>query len=70
MKIYRVSYRCRIDQEHTGYSFHTNKREAQELARRANANDHDVEIEKFEIHLTKVGVIRFLNSFADHPNNG
>lgn len=72
MKVYRLHVR-----EHhagsTGYLFFSSKHIAENAKRQAAAG---IGVEAVsmdgphEIQLTKVGVLRALNHFAGHPNNG
>lgn len=66
MKIYRVSYKDDFD-EHTGYSYHSLRRDAK-AAMTDTERKTDVEI--IEVKATKSGIVQALNEFGGHPNNG
>lgn len=69
MRLYRNSYRRADADEHTGYSFHTSKESAAKRA--AASKPHStVETEAIEVETTKHGLIKALNLYAGHPDNG
>lgn len=74
MKIYRVH-------SHTengisaGYSFHSSLKDAKHAAREAwETRDSDSEtppeIEVLEVEISKAGILRALNMYASHAENG
>lgn len=68
MKIYRVSY-SGLDAEHTGYSYHSTKREA--LQRVEKTREHgEAEMDVIHVRCSKTGVIHALNVYGGHPDNG
>lgn len=82
--LYRVSYHTN-EMGHTGYTWHTSKREAQKAAHEADnveyedpgygepigpSKDDRSEVEKTKVPRTKEGLVSFLNVYAGHPNNG
>lgn len=75
MKIYRVSARNSTE-GHVGYSFHSNKRKAEETRREALDNlgpDHEPEavVEVLELRSNRrEDILSFLNLYASHNNNG
>lgn len=68
MKIYRVSYGG-LDTEHTGYSYHSTEREALQCVEKAKENG-EAEMEVITVRCSKVGVLRALNVYGGHPDNG
>ena len=76
MKIYRVPKRDTFkdggcsDESH-GYSYHTTIKSAKRAFKTNNA-DAEIgdEIEKFNITMTKRGLIYFLNEHCAYPDNG
>lgn len=80
MKIYRVSYDGDPD-GHKGYSFFASKAEATKDAKRwerqdqspgytKGIGDHRGKIEALDIDPSKRGIIRALNTYAGHCDNG
>jgi hypothetical protein len=76
MKIYRNDYRA-PGYTSRGFSFHTSAKAAWEAcdnAKKRTKGDHDeidtVETEPIEVSLTKCGLLRLLNTYATHPDNG
>lgn len=68
MKIYRLSSDTN---NHDGYSFYSSKKEAiKEKNILIKKYDSSVDIEKFEVEISKKGIIKALNIFASHPDNG
>lgn len=72
MIIYRNSY---FDEEgsHAGYTWHSSKRKADEEARSWEDSGRELRDTAEPIvvaSLTKRELIRMLNCYADHPNNG
>ncbi len=73
MKIYRIDLR---DESYVslGYEFVASHAEAQrlstELVNDPGSQVMDTEIERFEVPRRKAGLIRWLNLYAGHPNNG
>lgn len=71
MKIYKVPHRELDGDEHSGYSYHLSKREAQKTFKEAGANpNRGDEIEELELAMNKHDVIDFLNTHCSHPDNG
>ena len=72
MKFYRVA----IFTEHgisAGFSWHTARRDAEHAVVVHQADDEDErkpEIEEIELQPTKAGLLRALNRYASHPDNG
>lgn len=71
MKIYRVHLAESLGVSH-GYEFFTSAREAAACARRFKAEHEDavVNVEPAMVRLTKGGIIRMLEAWARHPDNG
>jgi hypothetical protein len=76
MRVYRVS-RFRDGGESDGFDFYTSRRDAERAVREHAAETEDMRlagvgeaIDTFEAPLTKAGLLRFLNHWANHPNNG
>lgn len=75
MKIYRLSYRGKdggvVAGEHGGYDYVSSKRKAAKM--KARAADHDQQVEEIkviEVEISKRGILRALNRYGDHPDNG
>ena len=69
MTVWQVSYRLKNGDEHTGYTYHARKREAQAAA--AGASERCVcEIESSSVPVTVGGLLRALNRWGSHPDNG
>ena len=78
MKFYRVRFSCGGGNS-GGFSWHTTMRKAEAAANEAVKNDPEEyalkrsgrpAIDLIEIAPTKEGILKALNSFADHPDNG
>lgn len=73
MILYRVSTFTENGNS-AGFSWHTKLREAQDAKAEAKANhideEREPEIERIEVKLTRDGVLRALNRYASHPDNG
>ena len=75
MAIYRVSYEHAIYGSQ-GFSYHTNKRDAKKAAREhleINDDGYDVpvaSIESMPTPKTKADVVRLLDQWGSHPDNG
>jgi hypothetical protein len=72
MRFYRV-HRYNGSDGSFGYEFYTNRREADEAARKWQANDGDGHLstpEEIEIAPTKAAILAALRDLASHPNNG
>jgi hypothetical protein len=69
MKIYRVSYRDSSD-EHKGYEYFSNKTDAVKADNKNRGNQMRDDVEEIEFQPTKSGVLRLLNIYASHPDNG
>ena len=75
--IYRNSYYTDVE-GHAGYEFFSSKRDAErEFNRRVKEGNCDPvsgglsnRAEPVEFRATKAGIIRILNSYAGHNNNG
>lgn len=74
MKIYRVSLWSDSGDGSTGYSYHSSKREAEKAAREnrsAKSNDSpDPDVEVIDVSPTRAGIIKVLNRYGGHPDNG
>lgn len=74
MKFYRVAYRSEGGNS-GGFSWHTNKGEAEQRAREAVRNDPDEYsdeppgIDQIEIEPTRAGLLAALQRYASHANN-
>jgi len=68
MRVYRVSYRSR--DKHKGYEYFDRAIVASAAVTSAKARRVEAEIECYEVPTNKEGVLRALNQFARHPNNG
>lgn len=73
MKLYQVDYTCEAGNS-AGYGYFGNKREAAKASNlwRAQGNEleHGAEIRAIEVEPTKSGILKALNRFASHANNG
>lgn len=69
MKIYKLSYRDE-GYEHKGYDYVSSKRKADRLAAKAHRHDYETEISVITINPTKKGILKALNQYAGHPDNG
>jgi len=67
MKLYQVSYQA---DDHKGYAWFSNKKEALANKRQEQSEECEVEIFEHDIKLTKAGVLKFLNVHASYPDNG
>lgn len=67
MKLYRVEYRNEDDDTHEGYSYHPSKKDAQ-IACKCSYG-HTI-ITQIEVATDKKGIIRALNQYTGHPDNG
>lgn len=78
MKFYRLS-KCSVQDNHLGFEFYTNCREA--LKARSDwygdfkdeervCDCQGSEIDVIEIEPTKKGILAALRLYADHPDNG
>lgn len=67
MKLYRVHHADYGGLGSAGFSWHTSKRGAEKAEREGGA---DSSIELVEINPTKAGILKLLNRYADHPDNG
>jgi len=70
MRIYRISIRVADDDSHDGYSFATSRREAEQAVSKLPKQFSAVIEEPEDVPLTKAGVLRALQRWASHPNNG
>jgi hypothetical protein len=77
MKIYRVH--MRYDREHpdagnsAGYKYYSNRKDAlKAFARNVNdvPRDDDSDFHSFEVEISKGGILRALNTYGGHPDNG
>lgn len=70
MKIYRVSYWTidEEDYENNGFTFHSNKADAQRALSQAEERGNC--IEEFDFPITKQGMLDALEKLAKHPDNG
>lgn len=70
MKIYRV-HSYTNGGESRGYTYYLTKRAAKIDAEESyEPGEEPSEIEELKVRLTREGILAFLNSYADHPNNG
>lgn len=69
MNIYQVSYRDDCD-EHKGYSYHATRREARKTIKTAEHAEQTCDVEKVTVSVTKAGILKALQRFASHPDNG
>lgn len=72
MKIYRISYHDPMG-ESKGFSHHASKREAEREKLTAEGASHppqECEIEIIHVMPTRKGIIRALNVYGGHPDNG
>lgn len=73
MKIFRNSYDSIPSEDfndgHGGYSYHPSRMEAVRAAKENSESIRDVAYE-MNIPTSKKELIRWLNSFASHPDNG
>ena len=73
MKFYRVHVLCEAGTS-AGYEFFTSKAKAEAAMREWTApparEDDVAELEEIEIEPTKSGILRALNTYANHENNG
>lgn len=67
MKFYRVHFR-REDDESEGYTFYTSKRAAEQGAREGVEGQSEITV--LNIEPTKHGILRALNKYGGHPDNG
>jgi hypothetical protein len=77
LKIYIVSYRGHeasvVSGEHGGYDYVSSKAHAARLKRRAIQHDADYLVEDVstvDIEISKRGILKALNHYGGHPNNG
>jgi hypothetical protein len=73
MKIYQLGYRGVgvVNEEHGGYRYASSKREVARLTAEAKSSDWPVEgVVEINVELTKSGVLRALNVYGGHPDNG
>lgn len=73
MIIYKVPTRQypETGDEHTGYVWTFSKREANQIFKENNADPRrGDEIQSYELVMNKHDVIRFLNAYCSHPDNG
>lgn len=71
MKIYRVEYKDE-SQEHKGFTFHAVKKEAVDRALdyRRKCKGGETQVEPITVRVTAAGVLRALQAYASHPDNG
>jgi len=69
MKLYRVSFNRLSDDQHTGYAFHASERSALQDGKQAST-EHSFAVTPIEVEPTKDGVLKVLNQYAGHPDNG
>ena len=85
MKLYRVTTR-RAGNEHDGYSFFTNKAQAESVQKKRNkilyidSDDEEQEsanpqlnhdeVEELEFELSKKGILDLLKVYCSYPDNG
>jgi hypothetical protein len=74
MKIYQVSTRANANHpcnnEHQGFCFAPSKSEAFKIAKDARSKDYDCQITAIHVTPNKQGIIKALNIYAGHPDNG
>jgi hypothetical protein len=74
MKFYRVAYHNEQDPaESAGFAWFTNRRDALAAAKSQQADGPDAksaEPEMIEVAPTKTGILKALNDYASHPDNG
>jgi len=68
MRVYRVSYRSR--DKHKGYEFFDKAIVANAAVMSAKARRVEAEIQCYEVPTNKEGVLKALNQFGSHPDNG
>ena len=69
MKIYRVSVES--NSEHQGYSFHSSRGAAEKAIGEAKGRDFEATQDMtLDVELNKAGVLRALNIWGGHPDNG
>jgi hypothetical protein len=69
MLIYRVSYRNRDGQEHTGFTFHDSLHKAQNQVKQSIGYSVCT-VDFRDVALSKIGIFAVLNEWASHPDNG
>lgn len=69
MKIYRTSIR-NSDHEHVGFQHHGSQLASAAYRQVAKAEGKTVETEQIEVKATKAGILRALNLYGGHANNG
>jgi hypothetical protein len=67
MRLYRLHTRDSRDGSH-GYLFFASKRAALKTVR--GLESEDFTIEPIDVEPTKAGIMRALNRYASHPDNG
>jgi hypothetical protein len=72
MKVYQVSL-IGDGAEHAGYQYFSNQREAQKAVThwcKDKSVEHDASMEIIDVEITKRGILRLLNRYASHADNG
>jgi len=73
MKFYRL-HRYAVGDGSHGYQFYTSRADAERSAKewqsRADLSEPSGEVDEIEITPTKAGILRALNTYATHANNG
>lgn len=69
MKIYKVSMVRINGQEHTGYRFCPNKKWVRHVIKGC-AGHTKCEVETINVVRSKAGIIKALNIYGGHPDNG
>lgn len=69
MKVYRMSVTDK-SAEHQGYSYHTSRGALARAESEAKANEKETSWIEIEVELSKAGVIKALNIWGGHPDNG
>jgi hypothetical protein len=69
MRVYQLSYR---DQKegHQGYGYFTSKAAAKKDATRAKRNGCETTELVLWVEISKAGILRALNTYGGHPDNG
>ena len=76
MKIYRVHLHWEegsiVAGNNNGYCYFANKREAEKCFRSSDRDKayDDIDFQEIKVPLTKAGVLRALNIYGGHPDNG
>jgi hypothetical protein len=69
MRVYQLSYMDQ-HQEHRGFTYFGSKAAAKKEAKRAKSNGVETTELVLWVEISKAGILRALNTYGGHPDNG